>query len=225
MGTVAFFDLDRTLLDVNSGNLWIKRERQRGNLNNRALFRALVYSGMYALGYGKLDAALNEAASVYKGFPVEKMACIVRRWWEQDLEQRVRPAARTVLQAHREAGDRLVLATTNSQFAAEEAVRSLGMDDFVATRFEVVDGALTGTLTDNAFGEGKLHLCRHWAEQNGFDLAEAVFYTDSHSDVPLLKAVGKPVCVHPDRRLARLARELGWELQDWSAEQAVPVAV
>ena len=64
---------------------------------------------------------------------------------------------------------------------------------------------------------GKVLLARRHAESLGVSLAEASFYTDSLSDLPMLEAVGRPVAVHPDPRLRRVARQRGWEIADWDA--------
>jgi phosphoserine phosphatase len=85
----------------------------------------------------------------------------------------------------------------------------------ISSRFEVADGRFTGRIEQNCLGDGKAHAVRAYAEAQGFDLAEASFYTDSVSDRLLLESVGHPVAVNPDRELARLARDRGWAIEDW----------
>ena len=78
------------------------------------------------------------------------------------------------------------------------------------------DGKLTGKVEHPlCFGHGKLVRARRLAEELGFKLEEAVFYTDSITDLPLLEAVGERVCVNPDPRLRRLARARGWKIERW----------
>ena len=120
--TIAFFDLDRTLLDVNSGTLWLREEWRRGALGFVSAARAATWLTRYALGDVDLDRALDHAASVYAGVPVDLMTARVSTWFETDVRHRLRPGAQRALDAHRAAGDAIVLATTSSQFIAASAV-------------------------------------------------------------------------------------------------------
>src|ERR1700755_3661146 len=76
----------------------------------------------------------------------------------------------------------------------------------------VEDGVYTGEVAFYAFGPHKAEAMREMADQEGWDLADCYAYTDSASDLPMLEAVGHPVVVNPDRILARIARERGWEV-------------
>lgn len=213
--TIAFFDLDRTLLDVNSGTLWLREEWRRGAIGFVTAARAATWLTRYALGDVDLDRALDHAASVYAGVPVDLMTARVSAWFESDVRHRLRPGAQRALDAHRAAGDAVVLATTSSQFIAASARRAFDMDDAVATTLGVIDGRLDGTIADSAYGAHKLRQCERWAAEHGTPLAECVFYTDSASDLPLLERVGRPIVVHPDRRLRKIAHQRGWTIEDW----------
>jgi phosphoserine phosphatase len=65
------------------------------------------------------------------------------------------------------------------------------------------------------YGPGKVEVAEAWACANGVDLAASSFYSDSSTDVPMLERVGRPYAVHPDPRLALLARSRGWPILDW----------
>ena len=92
---------------------------------------------------------------------------------------------------------------------------AFGLDDLICTRFEVIDGVLTGRIAQPALGDAKRDRAREWAERTGIDLQDCTFYTDSHSDLALMEAVGTPVAVNPDRALLRVARSRGWTVVDW----------
>ena len=74
-----------------------------------------------------------------------------------------------------------------------------------------LDGRYTGEMAFYAYGPFKAEAMRELAEFEGIDLAASYAYSDSYTDVPMLEAVGHPVVVNPDRVLARLARDRGWE--------------
>lgn len=216
-GDVAFFDLDRTLLDVNSGHLWLRHEWRAGRISPTNLVLAAWWLTRYALGDASLDAALAHAASVYEGDREEEVRAGVEAWFSTQVASHLRPGARAALDHHRARGDTLVLASTSSQYAAACAVRAFGLDDAVSTVLESERGVLTGRLAASGFGAGKRAGCEAWAEAHGVPLHRATFYTDSFSDLPLLERVGAPVVVCPDRRLAREAGRRGWPVVDWGS--------
>ena len=102
---------------------------------------------------------------------------------------------------------------------SEMVCNDLGLDDYVCNRLEVDgDGRYTGRAIEPlCFGPGKVQLAARYAERFGLSLGDATFYSDSLSDLPMLEAVGRPVVVHPDPRLRRLATQRGWELVDWGS--------
>lgn len=214
-GRLALFDLDRTLLDCNSGTLWVKHEWREGNLSLGEATKGLYWLLLYSLGQHELDHAFRAAVAKLAGQSEAVIRGRTEAWFEREVTHRLRPGARAALDAHREAGDTLVIATTSSPYAAEAAASAFGLHEVVSSVFEVVDGTFTGGITLNAYGDGKAYAVEDFARSRGFDLAEATFYTDSVSDRLLLERVGRPVVVHPDRALAKLARSRGWEEVTW----------
>ncbi len=218
--TAAFFDLDRTLLDVNSGQLWLVHEWKTGHVRTWDAAVGAYWLARYALGESSLDHALDRACSVYAGVSEAELRGRIEAWFDQDVASRVRPGALVELERHRREGATLVLATSASQFVAERARALWGFDDVVCTQVEVEQGRVTGRVAAYAIGTHKLTACAAWAGAHGHALADCAFYTDSYSDLSLLEAVGRPVVVHPDRRLARAAAERGWSVVDWGTASA-----
>jgi HAD superfamily hydrolase (TIGR01490 family) len=214
---LALFDLDHTLLDINSGTRWLLAEWRGGHIGAGTLLMGGWWIGRYALGDNTLDAALDAAAAVYRDLPEQELADRVAAWFHGEIASHARPGGLRALQEHRDRGDLCVLATTSSQYAARCAVERFGLDDAVCTVIEAEQGRLTGRIARSAYGRHKLDRCLDWAEVHGHDLAHATFYTDSYTDLPLLERVGQPRVVHPDRRLRRVAVERGWEIIDWGS--------
>lgn len=212
----ALFDLDRTLLDCNSGGLWVLHEWRRGVLRTRDLAWAGYWLGRYHLGMGAgLERVFEDAARSVAGVPEAELEARVHAWFATEVQHRLRPGGRAALEHHRQLGERLVLATSGSLYAARAATEEFGLDDVVCTRFEVVDGVLTGGVAELALGPAKADRAEEWARHTGIDLADCTFYTDSATDLALMERVGRPVAVNPDRALARICRERGWERVDW----------
>jgi HAD superfamily hydrolase (TIGR01490 family) len=172
--------------------------------------------GRYSLGSGAgLEEVFAQAAATLAGEEEAVLRARTQAWFQADVSHRLRPGAARALARHRAAGDTLVLATSGSQYAAECALAAYGLDAAVATTFEVRDGRFTGRIAASALGAAKASRVEAWAREAGHDLAEATFYTDSATDLALLERVGRPVVVHPDRRLAVLAKKRGWTVEDW----------
>jgi HAD superfamily hydrolase (TIGR01490 family) len=212
----ALFDLDRTLLDCNSGSLWVSHEWRAGRITFRDVVWASYWLARYGLGHSSgLDRVMEAAAVSVTGLPEAMLDERVTTWFEREVRHRLRKGARQALVQHRERGDRLVLATSGTSFAAVAAAKAFQLDDVIATRLQCVDGTLTGKVDTMCVGEGKARAVEDWARVQGLDLAHATFYTDSASDLALLERVGHPVVVCPDRALRKIAATRGWPVVDW----------
>lgn len=215
----AFFDLDKTLIRPNSGRLWFQRERKDGRLRLRHAVEATLWISLYGIGLTGAHHAIARAVRVLAGEAEDELAARTRSFWDQELADTVLPGGLAALQRHREAGDTLVLLTSSSIYLARCAGQAMGIDHLLASRFEVRDGRFTGAVcAPLCYGAGKVANARQWADEHGERLEDATFYTDSYSDLPMLDAVGHPVVVRPDPRLARLAKKRGWPMHTWEAE-------
>jgi putative phosphoserine phosphatase/1-acylglycerol-3-phosphate O-acyltransferase len=141
----------------------------------------------------------------------------------QRLVHLVQPYARPLLQAHRDQGHLLVMATTSPDDLARPLANALGFDAVIATRYGERDGAYSGRVDgDFVWGTGKRDAVRAWAIDNDVDLRASFMYSDSVYDLPLLRAVGHPVAVKPDPRLEVVARTLRWPVRNLDVPPGVP---
>ena len=126
---------------------------------------------------------------------------------------RVYPRMLDIAYQHQDAGRPIFICTAASQEMAALMAVVLTFDGAVGSVSEVVDGYYTGRAGGPfTYREGKAQAICELAEREGIDLAASWAYSDSESDLPMLRAVGHPVAVHPDKALARVAREEGWEV-------------
>ena len=126
---------------------------------------------------------------------------------------RLYPRMLAIAYEHQDAGRPIFICTAASQEMAELMAIVLTFDGAVGSVSEVVDGHYTGRAGGPfTYREGKAQAIRELAEREGIDLAASWGYSDSESDLPMLRAVGHPVAVNPDSELARVAREEGWEV-------------
>ena len=126
---------------------------------------------------------------------------------------RVYPEMLEVAYRHQDAGRRVYILTAASNEIAELLAHVLVFDGGIGARSEVQDGVYTGRPEGPfTYREGKAQAIREFAAREGIDLADSWAYSDSESDLPMLRVVGHPVAVNPDAVLMRVAREEGWEV-------------
>jgi HAD superfamily hydrolase (TIGR01490 family) len=212
----AFFDMDRTVLRIDTGMSWMKFLRRRGELSALGMGKALWWSLLYKAAVLDMETLAERLVADLAGDSEEEMIEKCRVWYRQDVAHQISPRAARAIDEHRSRGDLLVLLTGSTQFAAEVVGRSLGIEHTLCTRLEVDQGRFTGRLAKLCFGEHKVRLAEAFARQSGIDLAGSAFYSDSYNDLPMLQRVGEAVAVNPDARLLRHARRQGWRVERWA---------
>jgi HAD superfamily hydrolase (TIGR01490 family) len=126
---------------------------------------------------------------------------------------RLYPRMLAIAYEHQDEGRPVFICTAASQEMAQMMATVLTLDGAVGTVFEAVDGHYTGRGGGPFnYREGKAQAIRDLADREGIDLAASYAYSDSESDLPMLRLVGHPVAVNPDAELARVARAEGWQI-------------
>lgn len=216
MPRAALFDLDRTLVRVETASLYVRYQREIGEATTKDLLRTLVWVAKYTLGVLDAEKVAARVAATLTGTREIAMIEKCERWVERDVMPHVGDAARAAVARHAAAGDLLAIVTGASPYASRPVARRLGIPHVLASDLEVEDGRFTGKFVPPlCYGPGKIVRVQRLAEEHGFSLSDAIFYTDSYTDLPLLMAVGEPVVVNPDPRLAREARRRGWRVERW----------
>jgi HAD superfamily hydrolase (TIGR01490 family) len=222
----AFFDLDRTVLRRSSALALAGPFREHGVIGRGQLAKAAAWQLLFAArgaGAETVRKAAEDGLMVLKGFRVDELRALVAGAMEPILKPLVYQEPLALIARHRERGEPVYIVSATLQEIVEELARELGFDGAIGSICEIEDGVYTGRSLRAAHGEGKAAAIRELAEQEGFDLAVSTAYSDSHTDLPFLEAVGKPVAVNPDRELRRVAQERGWAVLEFS-ELAFPAA-
>jgi HAD superfamily hydrolase (TIGR01490 family) len=211
----AFFDLDKTLMAGSSGMQFARVATRHGIVGRRQLASWAVEHLRYRLR-GTTDERTTEvlrvARELISGVPArslermnpEVMAAILPRVYPQMLDE---------VYAHQDAGRATFIVSAAGNGVVESLAQVLGMDGGIGTRYEVDGkGAFTGRFDGPfVYGAGKVEAMEAFAAEHEIDLAESYAYSDSLSDLPMLRAVGHPVAVNPDPALAEIARGEGWQ--------------
>ncbi len=211
----AFFDLDKTLMAGSSGMQFARIGAKQGIVGKRQLagwgFEHLRYR-LRGTTDERTAEVLKVARELIRGMPErtidrmgpEVMAAILPRVFPQMLAE---------VYSHQDAGRPTFIVSAAGNGVVEQLSHVLGMDGGIGTRYEVDgEGNFTGRLDGPfVYGEGKVTAMEEFADRHGIELAESYAYSDSISDLPMLRAVGNPVAVNPDPPLAAIAREEGWQ--------------
>ena len=216
-GVIALFDLDHTLLTVDSDEAWVEFLIEEGVLDREEFERA---NHDLVARYRAGEATSLEFTYFYLSTLVGRDPPTLAAWHARYLERKIRPAisnaARDLVAKHRAADHLTVLTTATGRFIVAPVARELGFVHTIATEPEMQDGRYTGRVSGTPnMREGKVVRLEAWLAERGMALErfrESWFYSDSVNDLPLLLKVTHPVAVNADPSLAALARTKGWPL-------------
>jgi len=211
----AFFDLDKTLIEGSSAVHFGRAAYRAGMMSRRRLASDAWANLKYRLQGSTdqstdelrqrvLDAIAGQRVTDLARLGPQVLAGILPLIYEEVLEEAY---------DHQDAGRPAYIVTAASQELAQSLADVLVLDGGIGMRSEVRDGVYTGRAAGPfTYREGKAEAIRQLAEREGIDLARSYAYSDSESDLPMLRAVGHPVAVNPDSALERVAREEGWRV-------------
>ena len=211
----AFFDLDRTLIAGSSAFQFGRAAYKAGLVSRRQLAGDAWENVRFRLRGStdkSTDALRERIGTMLEGVRVrdlqrlapDVLAGVLPRLYPQMLE---------IAYEHQDAGRPIFICTAASQEMAELMAIVLTFDGAVGSVSEVVDGHYTGRSGGPfTYREGKAEAIRELAGREDIDLSVSWAYSDSESDLPMLRLVGHPVAVNPDAELGRVARGEGWEV-------------
>jgi HAD superfamily hydrolase (TIGR01490 family) len=213
VAAAAFFDLDRTLLRRSSALALAGSFRERGLISRGQMLRAALWQLLF-VARGASHEAVRRAAEdglhVLAGHRPEELQELVAEALEPVLRPLVYAEPLRLVEQHRERGESVYVVSATLQEIVDAIGEDLGFDGALGTVCEVRDGRYTGRAVRALHADAKADCVREVALREGFDLRECTAYSDSHTDLPFLEAVGHPVAVNPDRALRRIASERSW---------------
>ncbi len=215
---VAAFDLENTLIASNvvESYSWLATRRLNTPERVRYVLQTLKESPqLLAMDRKDRGDFLRYFYRRYEDAPVEQIDEDVRDMMTQLIITKSFPDGLRRVREHRALGHRTVLITGALDFAVA-GLKPL-FDEIVAAEMSIrPDGTYSGEMKRvPPTGETRAQVLADYCEAEGFNLDECVAYADSTSDLPLLEAVGHPVAVNPETRLAAIARKRGWLVENW----------
>jgi len=212
--SLAIFDLDNTLISIDSDHAWGEFLLEQGAVDPVA-YREANERFMADYNAGTLDMAafLEMALKPLAENTPEQLAAWHQQFMVSKIEPNILPKAEELLARHRTKGDTLLIITATNRFITAPIANRLGVDDLIAVDPEIVDGRYTGRVAGTpSYREGKVTRLKQWLEGQEFTMDGAWFYSDSHNDLPLLEQVEHPVAVDPDETLRKVAEERQWRI-------------
>jgi len=213
---IAIFDLDHTLLPIDSDYEWGQFlcdigavDRGYFELCNKEFYAQYVAGTLDATEY--LEFTLHTLSE----FSADQLKQMHHQYMRDVITPAILPAARQLLARHK--NDLLLMITATNRFVTEPIARALGFENLIAALPEFsTDGRITGKLIGTpTSGIGKVTHLTEWLHQRGKTLASferSYFYSDSHNDLPLLEQVSHPVATNPDATLTAHAQARGWPI-------------
>lgn len=218
MKNLALFDLDHTLLPIDSDYEWGQFLVRTGAVDPVAFKNANdAFFAQYQAGTLDPVEYLEFALGTLARFPRPQLDAMHARFMREVIEPALLPQARRLLKEHQDAGDLVCIITATNRFVTAPIAKALGVEHLIAAEPEEDEhGNLTGKLLGTpTSGPGKVTHTHAWLEKIGTPLhgfGRSHFYSDSHNDIPLLSVVTHPVATNPNAALSAHATSLGWPL-------------
>ena len=213
----AFFDLDKTVI-ARASMVAFGRPLYRAGLLSRWLLLRALYGQLVYLYLGADEqrmAKMREAAlRVTAGWSQDHIRSLVRETLEEVIDPIVFDEALDLIHLHQQQGRKVFIVSASPEEIVLPLAEYLGVEDVIATRPKVDEhGRYSGDVDFYSYGPTKVTAMEEAAARDGIDLDASYAYSDSITDEPMLSAVGHPVAVNPDRALARVAADRGWEVR------------
>lgn len=217
MKSCAFFDVDHTLIKGSTGTETAKEAVKTGIIPSSVLLRIPLLYLKYRTGFFA-PSILERLLCFLEGMHIEEIRNLGSRVFEKSVSPRIYTDAVKAVEYERSLGREVVLATSSLGCIVEPLADYLGVEKIIATEIETKEGRVTGRFDGvPAFGEGKHRKTAEYMKETGIDPGKCSFYTDSHYDLPLLRRIGEPAAVNPDRRLRREAERQNWRIFNYTA--------
>lgn len=221
----AFFDLDKTVIAHGALVAFGGPFRRAGMLNRRVLART-IWNGLLFRTFGADEERMRRfresTLQITRGWDHANVISIVDRTLAEVIDPIVYDEAIVLIEGHRAAGRKVYLVSASPEEIVAPLAHHLGLDGIIASRALLDDaGRYTGEVAFYCYGEHKVEAIVELAAREGIDLTQSFAYSDSATDLPMLRAVGHPIAVNPDRGLTRVALAEGWPIVEF--EHRVPL--
>ena len=216
---LALFDLDHTLLPLDSDQSWGEFTLRLGWVDEHS-FREQnnAFYADYNAGCLDIHEYVRFATRSLRERSLQAAQAAHRQFMAQVIQPAIQPQALALVEQHRAQGDKLVMVTATNEFVTTPIAQAFGMDVLLAVQLQRdASGHFTGEIDGvPTLREGKVTRVTQWLAQQGLDWpqVQATFYSDSTNDLPLLEKVQIPVVTNPGPALRQIATQRAWRILD-----------
>jgi HAD superfamily hydrolase (TIGR01490 family) len=213
---IAFFDLDHTITGEISGNVLAREAYRKGLMSLSNIIYALWLLLIYKLSLRDPVKIINKMTSWVRNVPEELFNNLSAEITKKFLIPAIYNEAIKEIMMHRDNGARTVILSSTPASIGREMAKAIGMDDIICSVLEVDNGLLTGrSVGPLCYREEKAVRMKNYCESMNCSPEDSWYYGDSIADLPALFLVGKPVCVNPEKKLLKKARQNNWKIYYW----------
>jgi HAD superfamily hydrolase (TIGR01490 family) len=218
MKNLCLFDLDHTLLPIDSDHAWGEFVTRQGWVDPVAFGQGNdAFYADYQAGTLDIHAYIEFCTRPWRDRPAGEMSDAHARYMVESIRPNLRPAALDLVKHHQAQGDVVALITATNEFVTAPIAAALGIPDLIAVRLERGPaGNITGRIDGTpSFREGKIVRTHEWLAARGErlqDFDRITVYSDSANDLPLLECATDPVATNPSPSLETIARDRGWRI-------------
>ena len=215
---LALFDLDHTLIPIDSDYSWGQFTVTLGWRDAETHTRANdAFYEQYKAGTLDIHEYIRFSVAPLAEHGAQKSDAAHRRFMDEVIRPAMKPVAFDLVRQHQDAGDTVIIVTATNEFVTRPIAEAFGVDELIAIDLERdAQGEPTGAIRGTpSFREGKVARVEQWLAARGLEWAgvqHSTFYSDSMNDMPLLEKVHEPVATNPDARLQAIAQERGWRI-------------
>jgi HAD superfamily hydrolase (TIGR01490 family) len=212
---LALFDLDNTLLPIDSDYAWGEFSQQIG-WTDPVSFKARndQFYADYQSGVLDIHEYVRFATDAVRLKGPEQAEMAHRQFMNEIILPAVKPSAMALVKQHQAAGDHVMIVTATNEFVTRPIATAFGVSELIAVELaRNAQGWITGEISGTpSFKEGKVTRIAQWLAARNLNWSDVhiTFYSDSINDLPLLEMAQTPVATNPDARLRQLATERGW---------------
>jgi len=216
MRYVVFFDLDHTLLNINSGEALLRRAYKNRILSTWKLLHVYYLSILLKVHLIDPLSIIEKLSGWLAESTIYNIETLCNEIVEKDLIPAIRSEMITEIKMHKEQGAHLVILSSALASICLPLAKHLDMHSVLCTELEVVNQQYTGRpKTGFCFRDEKLNRMNQYLRTYNFSQEDSFYYADSIDDLPVLQSVGHAVCINPDKRLEKIARQHNWVIHKW----------
>jgi len=211
MPKLVIFDLDNTLINGDSDRNWGIYLSEKKIVGDDFLQKSEKFYNNYYEGSLDIDGFLNFCLEPLVNNSMDLLLELREDFIETKIKPILLPKAIEEINKEMET-NKVIIATATNNFVTRPIATLFGIDDLIATDFEIIDNEFTGKVDGiPCFRDGKLTKVEQWSQNNDYDLNGSKFYSDSFNDIPLLQKVSEAIVVDGDEKLLQEAKNYGWK--------------